>query len=125
MTLDRRDFLAGSAAAVALAALPLPAIAAPRRFLLMPDVMWVEHATRIEHENQITVIYRYMMRWDTETGDMWNAPTDHPVYARWLAEDVAPGEIPPHIGFGGCIVPVPGGDSGAYARWQAFARTLA
>lgn len=123
--MDRREFIVGSAAVVALASLPVTALGAPERnILVMPDPFWGEHALRIEHENSITIVYERMLRWDFATDQMSGAKVGSETYARWLAEDVPAGELPPHIGFGGAVVANPAGDPTFYERWKAFARTL-
>lgn len=126
--MNRRGVLTGTVATALVIA--MPAIVPRTRHVIMTNLfmVWREQSARIVHDDHITHVYKFMVRFPDgenifQTENMEFATVGTPEYARWLRED-GPFDIAPHLGFGGGVSPVPGGDPTFYGRWQAFARTL-
>lgn len=118
--MHRREFLAGTAAVLASATIPLPVAAAPTYGHILPDIMRCGSVVRTARENTYTLYYWHMMRWDLRAQRMEFARSDSPAYRAWLASDpyYAAQDVPPHIQFGGAVV-AGKGDPHFHSRWKA------
>lgn len=95
------------------------------RWIIVPDICRGECADRIpDHKNNwYTIVYRWMVRIDRESGAIAGIThTSTRTYRQWLETYHTDTGIPPHIGFGGAIVAVPGGDRTFKPRWEDYAR---
>lgn len=119
----------------------------PRREtpLIVPAIQFCERQTREIWRGMFTIRYEIMSLWDishvtvTDKDDpetvrkiqelgypiIRTAKITSPVYLEWLRLYHTPGEILPHIQWGGHIESTPEGDGGAgYRAWQLYALTL-
>ena len=109
---------------------PLPPFLQPKRrpngrYLIVPDITHAEKVDRIPSgdNNWYTLIYRWMVRIEIESGRMEFTHTATRRYKMWLETYHLENGIPPHIGFGGAIESGKG-DPTFYDRWTDYAREL-
>ncbi len=130
--MERREFNKGVAATLAAAAMAPAAlaVAATDEFetdFIMPDIRFPDASERTVNDNTITIHYRYMTRWRRRHGEgdirVECAEVGSARYATWLAERTDGRPYPPHVQFGGAVVPGKG-DPEFYPRWVAYASTL-
>lgn len=121
--MDRRSFIVAGAALGISAPSPAAKTPAPKFKYVFPCIRDAQYSwdNRFAEENCYTAVDRYMTA-ITEDGRWFNLKVDSDAYRAWVAENVAPGEIPPHINFGGAVVSGKG-DNTFYLRWKL--RTLA
>lgn len=128
--MDRREFVVGAGAVAAATALPIAARAEPItreavKYIIMPDIRYMETAERTARDNIWTIRYKYMNRWrcvDGRITEIEIAQVGSERYAQWLAESPACEPLP-HIQFGGAVV-AGEGDPAFYLRWRDYAMTL-
>lgn len=94
----------------------------PRReYVIMPDIRNVEIQSKTQHENCWTIHYVWMMRMYGAFERIEVAHVNSRRYRQWLETYPMPDGIPPHIAFGGAIVPGEG-DPEFYNKWKEYAR---
>lgn len=131
--MDRRKFLVTGMTAAAAAVFPVGSVLAATapepaiKYLIIPDIMRIQRQTEVVDEvnNWRTIVYEVMDRWTIEDGKFKTlevALVGSDRYADWLLESPPANGIPPHIGFGGCIVASKVGDPTFKSRWDDAAR---
>ncbi|QIG72638.1 hypothetical protein EVB97_080 [Rhizobium phage RHph_Y65] len=137
MELSRRNLIVGSAAVLAMSAVPVVATEIVERKispdLIVPDVMKLS-ISRDEYRfanyemNTWTYVYDWMERWFLdENGKIISIQSVHrirdkEIYDRWVYE-TGRWNIPPHIVFGGAIV-AGEGDFLFYQKWEDHTKML-
>ena len=115
---------------------PLPPYLQPkrepeRRVIIVPDILWIERNGSFslkDHENNWeTIIHSWMNRIVGESfldpDSKWEmAHSQSRQYRQWLETYPLKDGIPPHIGFGGAIKSVKGGDPTFYEKWKEWTR---
>jgi len=110
--------------------------------LFMPSLRYLDRSKETVRDNTMTIHYEVMELWDfdyvTETDDnrvslielrkrglpaVYVAEVSSERYQEWIRLYHPPGEILPHISFGGAVVATPEGDGGAGKRaWDEYAK---
>lgn len=109
---------------------PLPPFLQPKRrphgrYIIVPDISRGECRDRLSSydNNWYTLVYRWMIRIEAESGQMEFAHTATRRYRAWLETYQTDTGIAPHIAFGGAIE-AGEGDPTFHGRWIAYAREL-
>lgn len=104
----------------------LPPFLTPKRrgrgeWIIMPDIVGGETATRTQENNTWTYHYVWMVRMHTETGQIQRAHVNTRLYKSWLETYEMWDNIPPHIQFGGAVE-AGESDPEFYNKWIKYAQ---
>ena len=99
---------------------PVPDRREEGRWVILPDLVFLETALRIEYGNFYTTIYHHMIRMQGFFDRVERTTADTPTYQLWLLGYPLKDGVPPHISFGGAIRSIPGGDPTFYSRWIEY-----
>ena len=96
-----------------------------RRIVIMPDIVMADQVMRLPNveKNWYTLVYRWMLRVDMDSGMATRTITSTRLYRQWLETYETDSGVPPHIAFGGAIESGEA-DPTFYPRWVEYAKEI-